>query len=52
MRPTPLSQDGLLELFSSETTGRDFILTPATEADMCGATSIDKPSLEVVYDTV
>ena len=52
VRPTPLTQDGLLGLFSSETTGRDFVLQPATEADMCGASLIDKPSLEVVYDTV
>ncbi|PYF02777.1 chlorophyllide reductase iron protein subunit X [Rhodopseudomonas faecalis] len=50
MRPTPLSQDGLLALFSSDATGRDVVLEPATMEDMCGASIINKPSLEVVYD--
>jgi hypothetical protein len=27
-------------------------LLPATMEDMCGVAKIDKPSLEVVYDTV
>ena len=51
-RPTPLSQDGLLGLFSSETTGRDYVLEPATIEDMCGVSTLAKPSLEVVYDEV
>jgi chlorophyllide a reductase subunit X len=50
--PKPLSQDGLLGLFSSETTGRDVVLVPATFEDMCGTTQVAKPSLEVVYDEV
>jgi 3,8-divinyl chlorophyllide a/chlorophyllide a reductase subunit X len=50
MRPTPLSGDDLLGLFSASTTGRDYVLQPATLADMCGGVSIEKPSLEVVYD--
>ncbi|MEM1307701.1 MAG: chlorophyllide reductase iron protein subunit X, partial [Pseudomonadota bacterium] len=52
VRPTPLSQDGLLDLFAPEDTGANFELTPATIEDMCGAASIAKPSLEVVYDDV
>lgn len=50
--PKPLSQDGLLGLFSSETTGRDVVLEPATFEDMCGASPVVKTSLEVVYDEV
>jgi chlorophyllide a reductase subunit X len=50
VRPTPLTQDGLLGLFTADVTGRDVVLQPATMEDMCGATIIDKPSLEVVYD--
>ncbi len=52
VRPTPLTQDGLLGLFASETVGRDVVLEPATMEDMCGRTIIDKPSLEIVYDSV
>ena len=52
VRPAPLTQDGLLGLFSSDVTGRDVKLEPATMEDMCGAASITKPSLEVVYDNV
>ncbi|MEO1294019.1 MAG: chlorophyllide reductase iron protein subunit X, partial [Pseudomonadota bacterium] len=51
-RPAPLSQDGLLGLFSPEETGADWQLEPATETDMCAAGGIDKKSLEVVYDDV
>jgi chlorophyllide a reductase subunit X len=51
-QPKPLSQDGLLGLFSSEATGRDVVLEPATLEDMCGRVSLAKPSLEVVYDEV
>ncbi|MGW5956389.1 chlorophyllide a reductase iron protein subunit X [Methylorubrum thiocyanatum] len=51
-QPMPLSQDALLGLFSSEATGRDVVLEPATLEDMCGRTTLAKPSLEVVYDEV
>jgi len=50
VRPKPLSQDGLLGLFSAETTGADFVLMPASDADMRGRNAVTKPSLEVVYD--
>ncbi len=49
-RPKPLSQDELLGLFSADSTGRDVKLEPATLADMCGGTVIEKKTLEVVYD--
>ncbi len=49
-RPRPLSQDGLLGLFSPEDTGGNFVLEPATDADMRGKNYAPKPSLEVVYD--
>jgi len=52
VRPVPLTQDGLLNLFSAETTGKDFVLTPATDADMRGKNVVLKKSLEVVYDDV
>jgi 3,8-divinyl chlorophyllide a/chlorophyllide a reductase subunit X len=52
MRPRPLTQDGLLDLFKGEAVGRNVVLQPATAEDMCGGIVIDKPSLEVVYDTV
>ncbi|WP_431299498.1 chlorophyllide a reductase iron protein subunit X [Tabrizicola sp. BL-A-41-H6] len=52
VRPKPLSQDGLLGLFSAETTGADFVLTPATDMDMRGKYAAPKASLEVVYDNV
>ena len=51
-RPTPLSPDGLLDLFNGETVGRGVVLQPATLEDMCGKSYQPKPSLEVVYDTV
>ena len=52
VQPAPLSQDQLLNLFSADETGRDIVLEPATVEDMCGASSIEKPSLEVIYDAV
>ncbi|WP_179380762.1 chlorophyllide a reductase iron protein subunit X [Jannaschia marina] len=52
VRPTPLDQDGLLALFDSKDTGGDVVLVPATDADMRGAKSKPKQSLEVVYDDV
>ncbi len=51
-RPRPLSQDGLLGLFSAKDTGGDVTLEPATDADMRGKFYAPKPSLEVVYDDV
>jgi chlorophyllide a reductase subunit X len=51
-RPTPLDQDRLLGLFSGESVGRDVVLEPATPEDMCGGTLTQKPSLEVVYETI
>ncbi len=50
MKPTPLSQDQLLGLFSADSTGRNVVLDPATEFDMCGKVEVVKTSLEVVYD--
>jgi len=52
VRPTPLTQDQLLGLFSGEQVGRNVVLEPATLEDMCGVTSLAKPSLEVIYDAV
>ncbi|MEL7446993.1 MAG: chlorophyllide a reductase iron protein subunit X [Pseudomonadota bacterium] len=51
-QPTPLDQDGLLNLFSPEETGGDIQLVPATQADMRGGVFEEKPSLEVIYDEV
>jgi 3,8-divinyl chlorophyllide a/chlorophyllide a reductase subunit X len=52
VRPNPLTQDALLGLFSASSVGRDVVLEPATQFDMCGKTENIKPSLEVVYDEV
>ena len=52
LHPSTLSQEDLLGLFKSEDVGRDVVLEPATIADMCDAATLDKPSLEVIYDTV
>ena len=52
VRPKPQTQDQLLGLFSAETTGRDFVMEPATMFDMVGKEDIVKPTLEVVYDAV
>jgi chlorophyllide a reductase subunit X len=52
LRPTPLTQDGLLGLFSGESVGRGVVLEPATTFDMMGKTHIEKKSLEVIYDNV
>ena len=51
-QPKTLSQDQLLGLFSGDSVGRDVVLVPATMEDMCGVSSLQKPSLEVVYETV
>ena len=50
VQPKPLSQDGLLGLFSGESVGRDVALIPATMADMRGVAHVERPSLEIVYD--
>ena len=50
--PKPLTQDGLLELFTSEQVGRNVKLEPASILDMMPAAAIDKKSLEVIYDAV
>ncbi|KIT14907.1 chlorophyllide a reductase iron protein subunit X [Jannaschia aquimarina] len=50
VRPTPLDQDGLLELFDGSETGASVTLEPATDADMRGKHYAPVPSLEVVYD--
>jgi len=52
LRPRPLTQDGLLGLFSSDVTGRNVVLEPATTFDMVGRHDAVKKSLEVVYDAV
>jgi 3,8-divinyl chlorophyllide a/chlorophyllide a reductase subunit X len=51
-RPSPLTQDGLLNLFKGDAVGRGVVLDPATPEDMCGGTLTQKPSLEVIYDAV
>ena len=51
-QPKTLTQDQLLGLFSGDSVGRDVVLVPATMEDMCGVSSLQKPSLEVVYETV
>ena len=50
VRPKPLDQDGLLNLFDSKETGGDFVLVPATDVDMRGKNAQPKKSLEVMYD--
>jgi len=50
VHPKPLTQDQLLGLFKGEAVGRGYVLQPATLEDMCGASALNKPTLEVVYD--
>ncbi|PKP97523.1 MAG: chlorophyllide a reductase iron protein subunit X, partial [Alphaproteobacteria bacterium HGW-Alphaproteobacteria-15] len=50
VRPNPLTQDGLLGLFSPDETGGNVELVPATQADMRGGVFETRPSLEVIYD--
>ena len=50
--PQALDQDGLLDLFKGEDVGRDVVLTPARIEDMCASRAAEKPSLEVIYDSV
>jgi chlorophyllide a reductase subunit X len=52
MRPRPLTQEGLLGLFSPEETGAGSTLEPASQADMRGGAAIERRSLEVVYDSI
>jgi chlorophyllide a reductase subunit X len=52
LRPKPLTQDGLIALFDSKSTGGDVVLEPASDADMRGKYAQPKKSLEVVYDDV
>jgi chlorophyllide a reductase subunit X len=52
VRPKPLGQDGLLGLFKGDTVGRNVVLDPATPEDMSGGIVIEKPSLEVVYESI
>ena len=51
-QPSPLDQEGLLNLFSSEETGADYVLDPALPEDMCDPSIISRKSLEVVYDNL
>ena len=51
-RPTPMTQDGLLGLFDGDEVGRDVVLQPATLGDLCDVETLNKPSLEVIYDSV
>jgi len=50
VRPTPLSHEGLLDLFKGDAVGRGVVLQPASFEDMCGGVVVDRPSLEVVYE--
>lgn len=51
-RPTPLTQDQLLGLFSAQDVGGNVVLEPASQADMRGGVVAVRPSLEVIYDAV
>ena len=51
-QPSPLSQDELLNLFSDDDTGANYILEPALPEDMCDPSILELTSLEVVYDKV
>jgi len=50
VRPSPLVHEALLDLFNGDAVGRDVVLQPATLEDMCAATVLERPSLEVVYE--
>ncbi len=52
VRPKPLNHESLLGLFKGDVVGRGVVLDPATLEDMCGKSTIEKASLEVVYDTL
>jgi chlorophyllide a reductase subunit X len=50
VRPGPLTHETLLGLFKGDAVGRNVVLDPATMEDMCAATVLTRPSLEVVYE--
>ena len=50
VRPTPLTHEALLGLFKGDAVGRNVVLQPASLDDMCAASVLQKPSLEVVYE--
>jgi len=50
VRPTPLTHEALLGLFKGDSVGRDVVLQPASMDDMCAASVLEKPSLEVIYE--
>jgi chlorophyllide a reductase subunit X len=50
VRPAPLTHDKLLGLFKGDVVGRNVVLDPATLEDMCAATVLMRPSLEVIYE--
>ncbi|MDM0113793.1 chlorophyllide a reductase iron protein subunit X [Variovorax sp. J22R133] len=50
VRPKPMTQDQLLGLFAADTVGRNVVLEPATQFDMCGKREVVKETLEVIYD--
>ncbi len=52
VRPNPLTHENLLGLFKGDAVGRNVVLVPATEADMCPATVNTRASLEVIYEGV
>ena len=49
-QPKTLTQDELLALFDGDTVGRHVTLQPATLSDLCDTTTLNKPSLELIYD--
>ena len=51
LQPRPLDQQGLLDLFDSDDGGRGGQLIPATAEDMRGGKLVERPSLEVIYDS-
>jgi 3,8-divinyl chlorophyllide a/chlorophyllide a reductase subunit X len=52
LRPNPLDHDGLLDLFKGDAVGRGVVLTPASPSDMMGGRTIQRESLEIIYETV
>jgi chlorophyllide a reductase subunit X len=52
VRPAPLTQDRLLDLFKTEQVGRHVQLDPATPEEMRAGPTPEKRSLEIIYDTV
>ena len=52
IKPSPLDQDALLNLFSADETGRDYVLSPASLEDMHGRPVPTAKTLEVIYETV